>query len=89
MSNIRVYSNPPSTPVSVTPKTRGCQVKIRTRHGLCPTGLDPPGNRASVIRGTPLLIAAVIHAVLVCFREDPAILRDLVHLEEDLWEDGV
>ena len=42
---------------------------------------------------SPLLcnvFAAVIHAVLVRFiRENPNIWRDLVHLEEDLGEDGV
>ena len=42
---------------------------------------------------SPLLFnvffAAAIHAVLVRFSEDPDILRDLVHLEEDLGEDGV
>ena len=31
----------------------------------------------------------IIDAVLVRFSEDPDILRDLVHLEEDLGEDGV
>ena len=42
---------------------------------------------------SPLLFnvffAAAIHAVLVRFSEDPDILRDLLHLEEDLGEDGV
>ena len=41
---------------------------------------------------SPLLFdifAVVIHAVLVRFSEDPEILRDSVHLEEDLEEDGV
>ena len=42
---------------------------------------------------SPLLsnafFAAAIHAVLVSFSEDPDILRDLVHPEEDLGEDGV
>ena len=33
--------------------------------------------------------AAAIHAVLVRFSEDPDILRDLVHLEEDLGGNGV
>ena len=33
--------------------------------------------------------AAVIHAVLVCFSEDPDIARDLVYLGEHLKEDGV
>ena len=36
-----------------------------------------------------VLFAAAIHAVLVRFSEDQDILRDLVHLEEDLGEDGV
>ena len=36
-----------------------------------------------------VFFAAAIHAVLVRFSEDPDILRDLVHLEEDLGEDGV
>ena len=31
----------------------------------------------------------MIHAVLIRFSEDPGILRDLVHLEEDLGGDGV
>ena len=42
---------------------------------------------------SPLLFnvffASAMHAVLVRFSEDPDILRDLVHLEEDLGEDGV
>ena len=42
---------------------------------------------------SPLLFnvffAAAIHAVLVRFSEDSDILRDLVHLEEDLGEGGV
>ena len=42
---------------------------------------------------SPLLFnvffTAAINAVLVRFSEDPDILRDLVHLEEDLGEDGV
>ena len=33
-------------------------------------------------------VAAAIHAVLVRFSEDPEILRGLVHLEEDLGENG-
>ena len=33
--------------------------------------------------------AAVTHALLVRFSEDPDILRDLVHFEEDLGEDRV
>ena len=41
---------------------------------------------------SPLLFntffAAVIHAALVCFSEDPEILRDLVHLENGRKEDG-
>ena len=41
----------------------------------------------------PLLVtvffAAAIYAVLVRFSEDPDIFGDLVHLEEDLGEDGV
>ena len=36
-----------------------------------------------------VFFAAAIHAVLVRFSEDPDILRDLVHIEEDLGEDGV
>ena len=41
---------------------------------------------------SPLLfniLFAAIHAVLVRFSEDPEIVRDLVHLKEDLEEDGV
>ena len=42
---------------------------------------------------SPLLFnvffATAIHAVLVRVSEDPEIVRDLVHLEEDLGEDGV
>ena len=49
------------------------------------------GLRQGVL--SPLLFnvffAAAMHAVLVRFSEDPDILRDLVHLEEDLGEDGV
>ena len=36
-----------------------------------------------------VFFAAATHAVLIRFSEDPHILRDLVHLEEDLDEDGV
>ena len=36
-----------------------------------------------------VLFAAAIHAVVERFIEDPDILRDLVHLEEDLGEDGM
>ena len=36
-----------------------------------------------------VFFAAAIHAVLVRFSEDPDILRDLVHLEEDLGVDEV
>ena len=36
-----------------------------------------------------VFFAAAIHAVMVRFSEDPDILRDLVHLEEDLGEDEV
>ena len=35
------------------------------------------------------IFAAVTHAVVVRFRKDPDIVRDLVHLEEDLEEDVV
>ena len=42
---------------------------------------------------SPLLFsvffAPAIHAVLVCFSEDPDMLRNLVHHEEDLGENGV
>ena len=41
---------------------------------------------------SPLLFdaffAAAIHAVLVRFSEDPDILRDIVHLDEDLGKTG-
>ena len=36
-----------------------------------------------------VFFAAVINAVLVRFRKDPDILRDLVHLEEDLGQEGM
>ena len=36
-----------------------------------------------------IFFAAVMHAVLVRFSEEPEIVRDLVHLEEDLEEDVV
>ena len=36
-----------------------------------------------------ILFAVVAHAVVVRFSEDPDIVRDLVHLEEDLEEDVV
>ena len=35
-----------------------------------------------------IFFAAVIHAILVRFSEDPDIVRDLVHLEEDLEENA-
>ena len=42
---------------------------------------------------SPLLFnisfVTMIHTVLVRFSEDPDILRDLVHPEEDLGENGV
>ena len=40
---------------------------------------------------SPLLFnifAAVTHAGILCFSEDPDIVRDLVHLEEDLEENA-
>ena len=36
-----------------------------------------------------VFLTAAVHAVLVRLIEDPDILRDLVHFEEDLGEDGV
>ena len=35
-----------------------------------------------------VFFAAAVYAILVRFGEDPDILKDLVHLEEDLGEDG-
>ena len=35
-----------------------------------------------------IVFAAVAHAVVVRFSEDPDIVRDLVHLEEDLDENA-
>ena len=41
---------------------------------------------------SPLLFntffAAVTHSVVVCFTEDSGIVRDLVHLDEDLEENA-
>ena len=48
------YSNPPSTRVLVTPKTRGFQV--RPLHGFCSSGLYPPSTRVPIIRSPPLLL---------------------------------
>ena len=35
-----------------------------------------------------ILFSAVTHTVVVCFSEDLDIVRDLVHLEEDLEENA-
>ena len=35
-----------------------------------------------------IFLAAVTHAVVVRFSEDPDIVRDMVHLEEDLEENA-
>ena len=36
-----------------------------------------------------LVYTPAMHAALVRFSEDPDILRDLIHLQEDLGENGV
>ena len=48
------------------------------------------GLRQECVRSLLLvnIFAAVVHALLVHFSEDPEILKDLVHLEEGL-EEGV
>ena len=71
---------------------QGMRARVRTDDGehfeLC--GVTRGLWQGCVL--SPLLsniFAAVIHAVLVRFSEDPDIARDLVHLEKDLQEDLV
>ena len=71
----------------------GMRARVRTDDGEYSEWLDvTQGLRRGCVL-SPLLFniffAAVIHAVLVRLSEDPEIARVLVHLVEDLEEDGV
>ena len=61
------------------------RMMVKTRSGLASL------MRQGCVMSPPLLnifFAAVTHAVVVRFSEDPDIVRDLVHLEEDLDENA-
>ena len=61
------------------------RMMVNTRSGLASL------MRQGCVMSPPLLnifFAAVTHAVVVRFSEDPDIVRDLVHLEEDLEENA-
>ena len=71
----------------------GMRARVRTDDGEQSEWFDvTQGLRQGCVLSSLLSnvsFAAAIHAVLVRFSEVPDILRDLVHLEEDLGEDGV
>ena len=71
----------------------GMRARVRTDDGEQSKWFDvTQGLRQGGVI-SPLLFthffAASIHAALVRYSEDPAILNDLVHLEEDLGKGGV
>ena len=71
----------------------GMRVRVRTDDGEQSQWFDVTQGLRQGCALSPLpfnvFFAAAVNAVLVRFSEDPDILRDLFHLEEDLGEDGV
>ena len=78
--------------LTVIPQFReGMRARVRTNYGEHSEWFDvSQGLRQGCVM-SPLLFkifAAVTHAVLVRFSEDPDIVRVFVHLEEDLEENA-
>ena len=70
----------------------GMRARVRTDDGEHAEWLDvTQGLRQGWVLSLlfNILFAAVTHVVLVRFREDPELVHDLVHLEEDLAEEVV
>ena len=71
----------------------GMRARVRTGDGEPSEWFDVTQALRQACVLSPLLLNvffyAAIYAVLVCFTEDLDILKDLVHLEEDLGGNGV